>query len=98
MDARLAACRFYLARALTPSHKSTLLSPAYSPPSIVPFLPPPCSHLIGRSDFTCEAFSLSLAVMEPLHRPAVSKISPLRRLKMTALRPCPFGGPCPSLL
>lgn len=76
MEARLASRRFYLARALTPSHKSTLPSPAYSPPSIVPFLPPPRSLLIGRSGFTREAFSLPLAAMRPLQPPRPSPILP----------------------
>ncbi|KAF9729837.1 hypothetical protein PMIN01_11770 [Paraphaeosphaeria minitans] len=50
MEARLAARRFYLARAPTPSHKSAPPSPAYPSPSIVSFLPAPPSLLIGRSD------------------------------------------------
>jgi hypothetical protein len=40
MDAHLATRCFYLARVPIPSHKTTLPSPSYSPPTIVPFLPP----------------------------------------------------------
>lgn len=46
MDASLATRCFYLARALTPSDITTLASPSYSPPTIVPFLPPLQSLLL----------------------------------------------------
>lgn len=46
----MATRRFYMARAPTPSHKSTLPSPSYRPASIVSSLPGPPSPLIGRSD------------------------------------------------
>lgn len=50
MEAHLATRRFYMACALTPSHKSTLPSPLYRLPSIVSSPPGPPSPLIGRSD------------------------------------------------
>ena len=46
MNAGLAIRCFYLARALTPSDITTLPSPSYSPPTIVPFLPPLHSLLL----------------------------------------------------
>ena len=46
MDAVLATRCFYLARALTPSDITALPSPSYSPPTIVPFLPPLHSLLL----------------------------------------------------
>ncbi|KAK7177778.1 hypothetical protein PSPO01_16170 [Paraphaeosphaeria sporulosa] len=57
MEARLAARRFYMARAPTPSHKSAPPSPSYRPPSIVSSLPVPPSLLIGRSDSPVRHFS-----------------------------------------
>ena len=87
MHARLASRRFYLARAPTPSHKSTLPSPAYSPPSIVSFLPTPPSLLIGRSDSivrhffspwrSCNRCTARLPPISPLHQP---KTRALRRI------------------
>ncbi|KAF9730206.1 hypothetical protein PMIN01_12139 [Paraphaeosphaeria minitans] len=46
MEARLAARRFYMARAPTSSHKSTLPSPAYPSASMVCFLLTPLSPLL----------------------------------------------------
>ncbi|KAK7180557.1 hypothetical protein PSPO01_13436 [Paraphaeosphaeria sporulosa] len=54
MEARLAARRFYMARAPTTSHKS---APSYRPPSIVSLLLATPCLLIGRSDSPVRHFS-----------------------------------------
>jgi hypothetical protein len=97
MEARLASRRFYLACAPTSSHKSTLPSPVYPPSSTVSFPPTPRFLLIGRLDCIHEAFSLPLAIMQPLHCPAVSNFPPFmnRRRRSCAV---PLGSPCPCLL
>ena len=72
MEARLASCCFYLARAPTPLHKSTPPSPFYPPTSIVSFLPTPSFPLIGGSGSLHDAISRPSAILQPLHRPDVS--------------------------
>ncbi|KAF1967060.1 hypothetical protein BU23DRAFT_305468 [Bimuria novae-zelandiae CBS 107.79] len=59
MEACLATRRFYLARAPTSSHISTLPSPAYPSPSIVSMLPAPPFLLISRSDSFVRYFPTS---------------------------------------
>jgi hypothetical protein len=66
MDARLATRCFYLARALTPSHKTTLPSPAYRSPSIL-FTPSTQLWLNWSPRLIREAFTHHLAIMQPLH-------------------------------
>lgn len=71
MDARLAPCRFYLARAPTSSHKSTLPSPVYSPSSNFSFPPTPRFLPIRQLTASIRHF-LSLGIHASAILPAVS--------------------------
>ncbi|KAK7178379.1 hypothetical protein PSPO01_15580 [Paraphaeosphaeria sporulosa] len=76
MEARLAARRFYMARAPTTSHKSAPPSPSYRPPSIVSLLLAIPCLLIGRSDLPVRHFS-PLGNHATAHCPHGSSIRPL---------------------